>query len=485
MAAPKKFQELRREAVGVVRVIELVCISTKRKYYRTECRRKNVTPKTKSFPNWKEAYQFATKLNLSIETGRIKETDDETLFELKKLSEKINQTKVLEVDSVYSKVNLDLVFDSGIKLLKSLEKINAQRQEAKLPKFSVEWALSDWEFQIQRQLKVATAPKLETLIKRLLTKKLSRTGGRGNRELEDKTKREWKYTLEKINRWIGDCSTLEEPKTLKVRVINGINSGVNEAGRNKGEFWSPMTKNRFASKANEFGKWLVDEEQWDKNAFRTLPKEFAVAGNPRAVTFSADEVEKLFAAAMKKENQILIPYMAFLFFSGARPYEIAAEDKNRRFSFEDMLGWQHTSTVTGGVLFEICVFDKKGNRKSKGSRDRYADLVPAGVEWLQWYFKNKGEELPNTGQIEYSRRIFDRIKKEALDYYWPQDGPRHTFTSLAHRNENFKTNNANYWIEKCGHRYEIFQQKYNAPKTPEECDQYFKITPALILKKFF
>ena len=96
----KRFQEVRREAVGVVRVIELVCVDTKRKYYRTECRRKNVTPKTKSFPSWKEAYQFATKLNLSIETGRVKETDDETLFELKKLKEKINQSKVLEVDSV-------------------------------------------------------------------------------------------------------------------------------------------------------------------------------------------------------------------------------------------------------------------------------------------------------------------------------------------------------------------------------------------------
>jgi integrase len=272
----------------------------------------------------------------------------------------------------------------------------------------------------------------------------------------------------------------EEKKILKIRVINGINSGANESGKDKGEFWGAITKNRFASKANEFGNWMVNEEYWETNPFKVLPKEFSVLGSTRAVTFTAEEVEKLFSVAMKKQNRRLIPYMAFIFFSGARPYEIAGDKKERRFDYGDMMEWKQPSSVTGGVLFEVCVFDKSGKRKSKGARDRFADLAPAGVDWMKWYHKevSGNEQLPTEGKVDYSRRIFARIKKEALDYYWPPDAPRHTFTSLAHRNEEFKTNNANYWLDKCGHSFEVFQKRYNAPKTQDECEKYFNIVPS-------
>jgi hypothetical protein len=486
--APKTFNQIRRTAVGAVRVIELEDVRTKRRYFRTECRRKNVTPKTKSFNNWKEAMQFATKQNLAVETGQIKETDDETIFKLKQLGEKINVSNILEEDSPYrftfgkKKTSLEDVFEVGIQALKSIANINKRREEAGLQSFSIQWAMNDFENYENLKSKVAKAPKMKEMTRQLLAKKLSRTGGKGNRELEPKSKKEWKYTLERLDRWIGDCSMEEEKKILKLRVINGINSGTNESGKDKGEFWGGITKNRFASKANEFGNWMVDEEYWLTNPFKALPKEFNVLGNTRAVTFTAEEVKKLFFVAMKKQNRRLIPYMAFIFFSGARPYEIAGDKKERRFDYGDMMEWKQLSSVTGGVLFEVFVFDKLGKRKSKGARDRFADLAPAGVEWIKWYHKEEfgNEQLPIEGKVDYSRRIFDRIKKEALDYYWPPDAPRHTFTSLAHRNEEFKTNNANYWLEKCGHSYEIFQKRYNAPKTQSECEKYFNIKPSVL-----
>jgi hypothetical protein len=189
---------------------------------------------------------------------------------------------------------------------------------------------------------------------------------------------------------------------------------------------------------------------------------------------------------MKKENRVMIPYMAYIFFSGARPYEIAGEEKERRFDYANMKGWKQKSHVTGGVLFEILIFDEEtGKRKSKGARDRFADLAPAGVEWIKWYQKEEKQtdELPNTGTVKYSRRTFERIKTEALDYYWPQDAARHTFTSLANRYEKFQTNQANYWQEKCSHSYATFIQNYSAPKTQEECERYFNILPSLLGKK--
>ena len=482
---PEHFQQIRRKRVGAVAVIEMEDVKSKLRYFRTECKRKNVTPRTKGHPTWEEAMLFASKQNIAVETGQIKVTDDETIFKLKQLGEKINVSNIMKEEVPYGNITLDDVFNAGIQTLKSINRINNKREEAGLQRFSTHWALNDFEHYENKKSRVVKAPKISEMTHALLAKKLSRTGGKGNRELETKTKREWKYTLSRINRWIGDCSSEEERKILKVRVINGVNSGVNESGKDKGEFWGEITKNRFASKASEFGNWMVNEEYWEINPFKTLPKEFSVLGSSRAVTFSAEEVERMFAAAMRKENRKMIPYMAYIFFSGARPYEIAGEEKERRFDFADMMQWKQKSDVTAGVLFEICVFDKDGKRKSKGSRDRYADLAPAGIEWIKWYHREeKGkDELPTSGTIEYARRTFDRIKKEALDFYWPSDAPRHTFTSLASRYDKFVTTNPNYWLEKCGHTYDVFRKRYDAPKTQEECDKYFNITPSLFAGK--
>lgn len=482
----KQFQELRREAVGAVKVIEIKKIETGDLYYRTECRRKNVSPKTKSFPTWKKAYEFATKQNLAIETGRVDETDDVIIHKLKQIQEKLNTSQILSSDyehTIYRELTLERIFDAGIELLLGIDEINKVRIEAGIQEYSPDWALREWRWEQERKLKVAKAPKISRALHQMLQKKISRTGGKGNRELQPKTKKEWKYTLEKLERWIGDMSIEDSRKALKAKVIDGINNGHNETGKAKGEFWSEVTKHRFASKASEFGHWMVNEEYWESNHFKTLPGDFTVETLPRAITFEANVVFRLFLYASKEENRMMIPYLAFIFFSGARPYEIAGENKERRFDYADMMGWKHKSNVTGGVEFEIKVFNEEGQRSSKGSRDRYADLAPAGVEWIQWYFKNvKGEsELPTSGKIEYSRRKFDRIKKEALESYWPQDVARHTFTSLANRYEKFKTNNPNYWLEKCGHTREVFDRKYNAPKTQEECEMFFNLTPSRVL----
>ena len=92
---PEHFQQIRRKRVGAVAVIEMEDVKSKLRYFRTECKRKNVTPRTKGHPTWEEAMLFASKQNIAVETGQIKVTDDETIFKLKQLGEKINVSNKL------------------------------------------------------------------------------------------------------------------------------------------------------------------------------------------------------------------------------------------------------------------------------------------------------------------------------------------------------------------------------------------------------
>nr|MCS5610803.1 hypothetical protein [Candidatus Poribacteria bacterium] len=331
-----------------------------------------------------------------------------------------------------------------------------------------------------KEAEKSKAPKITEFIKKMLAHKLSRTGGKGNKTLKPKTINEWKRMLPKIDSWIGHYSSKEDTKLLRETVINSINSGVNEHGRHRGEFWGETTKNRYASKANEFGIWMVEEEYWLKNPFVTLPSKFPKAKTTQATTLSVAEVEKLFAvAATNGDYRMMIPYMTFIFFSGARPEEIASDDSDVRHEWKDMLDWKHDSPVTKGILFFIPA------EHSKMSKDRYADLTANGVEWLEWYFLEVlgCKELPNRGKVPYSRTYWEAIREEALDRDWPQDVARHSFSSVAHKHSVFKKNGGDteYWCEKLGHSPNVFKQRYNAPKLPKEIKGFFEITPRKIL----
>ena len=217
-----------------------------------------------------------------------------------------------------------------------------------------------------------------------------------------------------------------------------------------------------------------------KNPFATLPSKFPKAKTTQATTLSVAEVEKLFAvAATNGDYRIMIPYMTFIFFSGARPEEIASDDSDVRHEWKDMMKWEHQSDVTKGILFFIPA------EHSKMSKDRYADLTANGVEWLEWFFLEVlgCKELPNRGKVPYSRTYWEAIREEALDRDWPQDVARHSFSSVAHKHSVFKKNGGDteYWCEKLGHTPNVFKQRYNAPKLPNEIREFFEITPTKIL----
>jgi hypothetical protein len=65
---------------------------------------------------------------------------------------------------------------------------------------------------------------------------------------------------------------------------------------------------------------------------------------------------------------------------------------------------------------------------------------------------------------------------------WIFDGARHTFASNAHQNVSFN-GSVNYWLEKVGHKLEVYQKNYRDIKNPEEVKRFFNITPEKLFAK--
>jgi hypothetical protein len=329
-----------------------------------------------------------------------------------------------------------------------------------------------------KEIEDSVKPQMSELIRDLIRIKTSKTGGKGQRELEKGSKGEWIKKLGKIEQWVGAFSSGGNPDNMKKLVINSINNAVCKTGKNKGKPWAPRTKFASARFASQLGKHIVRKKVWEENYFEELPELFTNnrGYKPSATTFTPEEVEKIFTVASKKENLSIIPYLTFLFFSGVRPQEMADPNrKERRFGWKNMLNWEVPSTVTGGISFQIKVF-VDGIRMSKGSKDRIADLSENGLRWMEWWIKEEGKSnLPKTGKIHFSNRVLKRVKADSgLD--WAPDIARHTFTSHAHYNTNFKCGE-NYWLKACDHSKEIWERHYEAPKLQVECDKYFNILP--------
>ena len=277
-----------------------------------------------------------------------------------------------------------------------------------------------------------------------------------------------------ISGWIG-ASSVGDYDGLEKRIQNMINlkQGLNGAA-------SEGTKFRYAEKTKEFGAWLVDEDYWEKNHFRRLPKLFAYSKTSAAATFRPEQVEKLFQIALTKEKYIkLIPYISFLFFAGPRPTELAnVNDPSVRLKWKRMDEWKIESDVTGGVLYDQPVRDENGVRISKGARDRQPDLTGNGLAWMQWWAdRYNGGKLPTTGEMFFSKKPWNDLRKEAGLYKsWVKDIARHSYTSYAHWNRNWKVVE-DYWLRSCGHSAATYKDHYEKKKALEDCEAYFNILP--------
>ena len=435
----------------------------------------------KTHPDWATARTFATQANNLIDQSR--KIDDEhgsdARFAVKNALKQISQANA----SRTSPLEPQAVVAIGIEFSTTLEEINRQRESVGMEALKTDVAFQRWKNAELRAAQEKFKETFDSVIDRCVKFKSSKHGGRGNRELDKKTKREWKEILQDtVKPWIGHLKIGTPRKELQRIIVNQLNLSTVSRGKTKGQSISQRRKINVAKKCSQFGKWLVSEELLPTNPFSELPQQFADDEFRLPDTLTADEVKRLFKEAMKPNNKAVIPYMALLFFSSVRPGELADwEDIKRRLRWSQFADWEHDSKVTGGKLFKIETHETVNGtkvRRSKISYERYADLSPNGVKWIEWALG----ELPTKGKLYASREIFDRVKEEA-GVEWKQDIARHTFCSFARNNPEFDAADSDsYWGNASGHSTQVFRKHYSAPKTPTETKAFFAITPEAILE---
>ena len=447
-----------------------------------------------------DAVHFASDLTLQIESGKIKGIADEENFELKKIAEKIKMEKVLEISqhgshlhkkpdwSTYlgKETTLEQIFDAGRETIAAAAEVNQALGQAGLQPMTADQVFKKYRELGKRFAEVKSYPKFSVLIDEFIKFKTGPTGGRAQKPLSKRHQNNLVKQMEYLKNYIGIFSCAEDFDFLAEKIIEGVNKEKKKKNPNKGKIWDSETRLKLISVFVSFGSWLTEEKSkqsgWVKNHFKPLRKKYVYKKTKKAETYPAKEVEKLFSVLLEDEFLEMIPYFSFLFFAGCRPEELGdPNDTTRRFHWGNMEDWQVVSPITGGILFQVIIFDKNEKRKSKGAFDRQADLTPNGLAWIDYYCEKKKIPRPIRGEMYFDYPTRTKIAKLAgVD--WIFDGARHTFASNAHQNVSFE-GGVNYWLDKVGHSLAVYRKNYRDIKNPEEVKRFFNITPEKLFAK--
>jgi hypothetical protein len=312
-------------------------------------------------------------------------------------------------------------------------------------------------------------------------------GGKGNKELGVGAKQEWNTMAAIIKKAIGDYVTTSAKKDIRNALTDGINKGTNNnKGKNNGKPWGQQYKLRISERAETIGGWALKQEHITVNPLFELSKEFDYENDKEVEVFSPDQIQKIFDAATKLRNGVMLPYITLLFYSTVRPEELANfKRRDEKFFWRNMLGWKHDERYLGeigGLEFKVPKYEMINGVKTRRSkvRTRQAFITPTGMEWLRYYFVDLlGKELPNEGQIFASERFRTKIKEAAgIDGDWPQDYARHSLCSYGYYHHEFsKILKDDDWHRASGHNAETFKKYYDSAQTQADCTAYFGVLP--------
>ena len=286
-----------------------------------------------------------------------------------------------------------------------------------------------------------------------------------------------------------------KPKTNLQRILTPIVNGLKSKKTGK-EIAVYQKHKRAGYIARMFQAALDDyKEISDRFPLKKFQSQWTVKNRSKPTILTNDQVRDLFAAAVaNKRWRDAIPYMALIFFSGARPQEIRGEEDHRIWHWENMRKWKEKSEKSGGIIITVPDIDPNGTgyRMSKPDYVMERDLFPAGVAWLEWYFliHKKEKALPNTGTYKASLKQWKSIRgklglagqdKDGKNL-WPSDAPRHLFASCVHR---WRKGEKAYWLDVCAHSEDMFRKHYNNPKvTSEQAKEFlFDILPPNKIKE--
>ncbi len=313
--------------------------------------------------------------------------------------------------------------------------------------YSVENAVHFFIRAMHDQKKKRQVPFVYAAVEQFLEAKFDPNGGKGNKQLSNKTLQE----LKSVGGIIVDTW-----KYKRVNEVTGemITSYLNKTKTAKGKYFTNQTKLNRLTKIKQFFNYCAEKpREWVKEnpcdgiTITTESKEVEILTN--------SQVMALLEAAMKekqKVRQVMVPYLVLGLFAGLRPEEaqkmkwewIAAFDEEKK-------------TAQVKVPAEI----------SKISESRYADLSEAGWNLIKPYIKQ-------SGPIGWSRRAFRRIRDKAgfAGLEWPADCIRHTYASnwLALHKER------SHLAEIMGNSAAIIRRHYKRALPIKDAEAYFEIS---------
>ena len=474
---PSKTTRKRRK-VGVMYVHE-EWISGAWKW-RADCRKKWVDKgdRRRVFSTEDEAEAFALNQSDIATRRKAKQLEISNPIDREKFilaSEKVDTFNTKEWDEenrvlgergeYWDKLTIERSVDVAISVIRKVQEINSLSDRQN---YSVSWVLNEWASVVATDRKRSTRKDFSFAIDSFLREKGSPHGGRGRKALDPQTLNEWKTWVGKhLREWVGTVKlgSREEMRSERKLILDKITAN---------DGWSQGTRAKCASKIQEFGNWLAhpDRKYVTTNPFADFRSEFATNKKKIAITvYTPSEVKTLLKIAMQDDKfSKLIPYLSLIGFAGLRPAEVAKPSKPTRYLSFDQIQWNTTHPETGGVSLFI------PEAKSKVSYDRYADLSQAGVSLMQWW-SNKYNDgaLPTEGDVYYSRRVMDRLKKRWAETgtEWEPDCFRHSFCSYANRH--WSKLGVAYWSDKVGNTEDVFRSYYRKPINAEEAQEYFEI----------
>ena len=314
--------------------------------------------------------------------------------------------------------------------------------------YSVENAVQYFIGAMHDQKKKNQVPFVYAAVEQFLEAKFDPNGGKGNKQLSQKTLNE----LKSVGGIIVENWKYKQVNDVTTEMIK---SYLNKTKTPKGKYFKNQTKLNRLTKIKQFFNYCMEKpREWLKEnpcdgiMITTESKEVEILTNAQVVSL-------LEAAMMEKESvrEIMIPYLVLGLFAGLRPEEA------------QKMRWEWIGTFDEDKKIAQV---KVPADISKISECRYAELSEAGWDLIKPYLKQ-------SGSIGWSRRAFRRIRDKAGFFdaaAWPADCIRHTYASnwLAIHKERA------HLAEIMGNSPAIIRKHYKRAIPIKDAEAYFKIS---------
>ncbi len=364
-------------------------------------------------------------------------------------SESAARAKAKEIETIFHEQGVE-----GAKLTLA-DRIKVQSATIPLKEFnerfgstySLDEAVHFFIREMNEQKEKQEAPFVYRAIEQFLEAKSDPNGGKGNKQLSNKTLQE----LKSVGGIIVDTWKYKRVNEVTAEMIKNY---LNKTKTAKGNYFTNQTKLNRLTKIKQFFNYCGEKP-------RGWVKENPCAGI--AITAESKEVDilrnaqvmALLEAAMQekeKVRQVMVPYLVLGLFAGLRPEEA----QKMRWEWIESLD-EEKRIAQVKVPAEI----------SKISECRYAELSEAGWSLIKPYFNQDG-------LIGWSRRAFRRIRDKAgfAGSAWPADCIRHTYASswlAVHKDRA-------HLAEIMGNSPAIIRKHYKRAIPVNDAEAYFKIS---------